>query len=142
MTAGRRNLRILVVDDDSSMVATLRDILVFKRYAVDVAHSSEEAIESAKRRRPDCILMDIRMPGMNGFDTFRQIRQLWPAAAVIFMSAFPLPDVAVDQRGEVPDRLMAKPLDLDCLLRTIEHITTVTSALIVDDDSGFYDTLT
>ena len=59
MIQPQERIRLLVVDDDEGMVATLRDILGASGYGVDVAFSGREAVEQVKTRRPDGILMDI-----------------------------------------------------------------------------------
>lgn len=83
-----REVSVLVVDDDPGMVTTLRDILDATGYAVEIAHSGPEALQCVEAHQPDCILMDIRMPGMNGVDTYRELKHLTPDSFVIFMTAY------------------------------------------------------
>lgn len=136
-----RMVRILVVDDDEGMTSTLRDILTVKGYAVQTASSGAQAIEIVLEHRPDCILMDVRMPGMNGFEAFDEIRQHSPDSAVIFMSAFTGDLGGGENKLNLPIRVLPKPLDMDELLSTIEHTSSVTPVLLVDDDSAFCDSL-
>lgn len=65
--------RILVVDDSSTLLAGTTKILVSAGYEVISAISGEEAIEKASSEQPDLVIMDVVMPGMNGFQATRQI---------------------------------------------------------------------
>ncbi len=120
MTEPQEKLRLLVVDDDEGMVATLRDILGASGYGVDVAFSGRQAVERVKDRVPDGILMDIRMPEMNGVETFRRTRKLAPESFVIFMTAFSESALVETARREGALEVVPKPLDVPGLLRLIE----------------------
>ena len=135
-------LRVLVVDDDQSMVATLRDILMATGHDVDVAYSGTEAIEVVGQLRPDCILMDIRMPGPNGVEAFRQIKRLSPQSFVIFMTAYSDSSLVEEARTEGAVEILPKPLDLEALLGLIRSTAERTAVLVVDDDAAFCESLT
>ncbi len=130
-------LRILVVDDDQSMVSTLRDILMATGHEVEVAYSGTEAIERVGELRPDCILMDIRMPGPNGVEAFREIKQLSPQSFVIFMTAYSSSSLVDEAHAEGAVDVLPKPLDLERLLRLIDSTAERTAILVVDDDPAF-----
>jgi twitching motility two-component system response regulator PilH len=65
--------RILVVDDSPTEVHVLKSLLVKEGHEVEVAQSGEEGIRVAKLHKPDLILMDVVMPGINGFQATREI---------------------------------------------------------------------
>ncbi len=132
-----RNSRILVVDDDEGMVATLRDILGVAGFQVDVAYSGQDAIDRVRQQVPDCILMDIRMPGLNGVEAFREIKRLAPESFVIFMTAYAASTLVEDARREGAVEVVPKPLDLERVLSLIEETAQKTPVLVVDDDSPF-----
>ncbi len=69
-----RNEKILVVDDDESLVAMLRALLLSNGYKVEGAFSGAEALRLIKDFRPDLILMDIGLPDMSGLEVLRQVR--------------------------------------------------------------------
>lgn len=131
------NLRVLVVDDDDAMLETLGDVLGAYGYAVECAASGEEAIEKARRTQPDCILMDVRMPGLNGLDTYRRIKSLAPDSFAVLMTAYSAESIVEDARREGVVDVLPKPLDLETLVRLIEENSTRIPVLIVDDDPEF-----
>ncbi|MGB8855960.1 MAG: response regulator [Burkholderiales bacterium] len=65
--------RVLVVDDSETERAFLQDILTKKGFSVTIAKSGEEGVEKAKFDKPDLIIMDVIMPGLNGFQATRTI---------------------------------------------------------------------
>ncbi len=130
-------IRVLVVDDDVGMVSTLHDILGAAGYQVDVAHSGPDAVERVRQQAPDCILMDVRMPGLNGVEAFREIKKLSPESFVIFMTAYAASTLVEDARREGAVEVVPKPLDLEKVLHLIDDTAQKTSVLVVDDDSAF-----
>lgn len=133
--------RLLIVDDEPGMLRTLRRIMAVKGFEVETAASGEEAVERAASWRPDAILIDIRMPGMNGVEAFRQIKERSPNSSVVFMTAYSgssLVDEAVAEGGIA---VLPKPLDIDTLCDRIAVAAAERPLLIVDDDSGFCDSL-
>lgn len=114
-------IRVLVVDDDEGMVATLRDILAAAGYEVDVAYSGSEAIERVRRHPPDCILMDVRMPGIDGIEAFRRIRRRDHDIRVIMMSAYSLQYLEEEVLREGAVAFVRKPLDADQVLSLISE---------------------
>lgn len=86
--AGRKPV-ILVVDDDANNLAVVRDCLVEFGYTILVAEDGESAIQRAEYARPDLILLDIMMPGIDGYETCRRLKALKSTAdiPVLFMTA-------------------------------------------------------
>jgi two-component system sensor histidine kinase/response regulator len=81
--------RILVVDDNEQNRALARATLELESYDVDLARSGEEGLRAFVERLPDCVLLDVRMPGMDGFETCRRLRAL-PGGGdvpIIFLTA-------------------------------------------------------
>jgi CheY-like chemotaxis protein len=79
---GMGNLKILVVDDSKSARFAIRSMLKKSDVAVELAESGEEALETLKKSKPDAIFMDHMMPGMDGFETTKEIKKD-PATATI-----------------------------------------------------------
>ncbi len=88
--------RILIVDDEPSIVMAVRDELVFEGYQVESADDGPGAIKRAHEFRPDVLLLDLMLPGMNGFEVCRQLRKEMPALWIIMLTV----------RGQEVDRVM------------------------------------
>ncbi len=121
MAEGEEAVRVLVVDDDEGMAKTLNDILSASGYEVEIAFSGQEALERVRRRPPDGILMDIRMPDLNGVEAFRELKRLTPDSFVIFMTAYSASGLVEEARTEGAVEVLAKPLDLVRTLSLIEE---------------------
>ena len=87
--------RILIVDDEPSIVMPVRDELLFEGFEVDSAADGPAAIEKARAWRPDVVLLDLMLPGINGFEVCRRLRPALPEVWVIILTA----------RGQEVDRV-------------------------------------
>lgn len=82
MSAGH----ILVVDDEPSMRRYLQTVLELDSYQVTTASNGEEALEKVQRQTPDLVLLDMVMPGRDGLETLKRIREIRPATKVVMIS--------------------------------------------------------
>jgi DNA-binding response OmpR family regulator len=113
--------RILVVDDDRDMAALLRHTLTQDRYDVAVAHSGAEGLRKAYAFQPDLILLDLLMPGMDGWDVLRRIRQL-SDVPVIMVSAVCEEDAKVRGLDLGADDFVIKPFGLEELKARVHAV--------------------
>jgi DNA-binding NtrC family response regulator len=128
---------ILIVDDEVSMARTTAMILERKSWTVTTAHNGPEAIEIARTHPFDVILMDIRMPLMDGVETVRRIKRVRPGAVVIMMTAYAVEDLVQQALEEGAYGILYKPLDIDRMMSLIEEARTIKKGalvLVVDDD--------
>jgi two-component system response regulator HydG len=110
---------ILVVDDDARIRTSLSEALSDDVTDVHTADSGEAALSAIGRRSPDLVVADVRMPGMDGLELLRVLRERVPDVAVILMTAFDdLPTVVRAMREGAIDFLV-KPIDLDQLQEII-----------------------
>lgn len=81
--------KILAVDDDSSTLLALRQILSHKGYEVETSSSGEDALAWLAQHTPDLVILDVTMPGLSGLETCRRIRQdaRFQNTPVIFLTA-------------------------------------------------------
>ena len=111
---------ILVVDDLKGMRVTLGRILEDEGHNVVLAENGYQAIEAAKQTSFDLIFMDIKMPGINGVQTFREVKKINPQAAVIMMTAYSVEDLVREALEEGAYAVVYKPFDIENILSIIE----------------------
>jgi DNA-binding NtrC family response regulator len=114
---------ILIVDDDEDICRSLSMILKHKGFDVSTAGGGKEAIDIVKERSFDFIFMDVNMPGIDGVEANRTIRQMRPETAVIMITAFSVEDMINEAIRDGAYGIVYKPLDVDSLLRLVETIT-------------------
>lgn len=132
--SGKAN--ILIVDDDKGMGETLLDIMEEIGYDADVARDGFEAIEKAKNGIFDVVLMDIKMPGMNGVQAFKEIRKILPEVNVIMMTAYAMEDLITEALQEGAYGVLYKPLEVEKVLNVVESLSRLGPILVIDDDPG------
>jgi two-component system cell cycle response regulator DivK len=112
---------ILVVEDNEQNQKLARDVLQVKGYRVLVAESAEIGVPMALKEKPDLVLMDIHLPGMNGIEALAQLRAD-PATRAIPVLAFTASVMPQDRRQITSagfDGFLAKPINLKEFLETI-----------------------
>ncbi|MCK5237406.1 MAG: response regulator [Deltaproteobacteria bacterium] len=133
--------RVLIVDDDVGMTETMPDILSDIGYDVSVARNGYEAIEMVRKGAYDVTLMDIKMPGINGVEAFKEIKQISPTTKVIMMTAYSVDTLIKEALDEGAYDVIHKPLDIDKVMDSIEKSTEGSLILVVDDDQDICFTL-
>ncbi|MBU2540763.1 MAG: response regulator [Candidatus Omnitrophica bacterium] len=117
-------VKVLVVDDELDFCNSLEEVLSREGYRVIIATSGREALEKVKTERPQLILLDIRMPEMDGIQTLERIRQIDKQVVITMVTI--VKDTKVEQRtlklGAV--NYITKPIDLDLLKRSIHGWAT------------------
>jgi DNA-binding response OmpR family regulator len=115
--------RILVIDDDSSIRQVIAYALGDEGYQVDEASDGETALESVGRQHPDLILLDMKMPGIDGWEFARLYRERYERVAPIIVLT-----AARDAAQRASDinavSYIPKPFDLDALLDRISDVMT------------------
>ncbi|NLB25478.1 MAG: sigma-54-dependent Fis family transcriptional regulator, partial [Bacteroidales bacterium] len=113
--------KILIIDDERSIRNTLKDILEYEKYEVDVAEDGKQGVEKIKHIEYDIILCDIKMPGMDGIEVLEHIVAINPDTPVVMISGHGNIDTAVDSIKKGAYDFIEKPLDLNRLLITIRN---------------------
>jgi DNA-binding NtrC family response regulator len=113
--------RVLVVDDDPHLPKLLVRVLAHAGYAAEVASSGEQALEVFSRLPADVALLDVKLPGMSGLETFGKLREQAPGVIGIFMTAFGSIRSAVDAMRAGGFDYLTKPFDNDQLVLTLDR---------------------
>jgi DNA-binding NtrC family response regulator len=112
---------VLIVDDDQDIRDMTRYVLEDEGYVVATAGSGEEALARITEHQPSLVLLDIRMPGVNGFQVQERLQELGLAVTVVFMSAEP--QLASRVRQYHAAGFLQKPFDLSQFLDVVERFT-------------------
>ena len=111
--------KILVAEDEDSNYELVK-IVLQKRYKLLRAHNGIEAVTINEDEHPDLVLMDIRMPEMNGLDATRIIKEVSPSTPVIALSAYAFEENIRDAKDAGCDEFMAKPFKVEALIEMVK----------------------
>jgi DNA-binding NtrC family response regulator len=134
-------IRVLVVDDDRRMARTLSDILTINGFQSMEAYSAEEALELILNQPFDCVITDIRMPGMDGVDLFHQIHDRQPDLPVILMTAYASDERISEGVEKGAFGVVTKPLEINQILGFLSALSDERIIAVVDDDPSFCKTM-
>jgi DNA-binding NtrC family response regulator len=135
--------RILVVDDDRSMVQTLCDILEARGWETLRAHDGLQAVEAVAQHKVDFVLMDVKMPNLNGVEALQRMKTVRPGVRIVLMTAYAAPELLAQAERDGVAQIMRKPVDLPALLALLDSaLTRRRSVLVVDDDPAYLATIT
>lgn len=110
-------IKILVVDDDHNLLDLLDDTLTSIGYEATGAADGFEALKKLEQQQFDLVITDIRMPGMDGFELLRRIRESYPILPVLFITGVELPEAI---KRAAPDGFLMKPFRISHIERLIE----------------------
>ena len=132
---------VLIVDDEPSICWAFRECLTDEGFSVDIAGTAEQALVIAAQNVPDVIVMDVRLPGMDGLKAMRCLRDKSVTVPVIIMTAFGSLKIAVDAIDGGAFDYLTKPIDLDKAVAVVRQAvstlpksyTAVTAVADLDD---------
>lgn len=117
--------RVLVVDDEPGAVELLQEFLVAKGYEVIAASNGAEAVQKVVEERPHLILLDVRMPRMDGLEALRRIREIDKEVAVIMVTGVNEEEIGRQAMALGAFDYIVKPLDLPYLERSLWYKITM-----------------
>jgi two-component system, NtrC family, response regulator HydG len=132
---------VLIVDDDGDHAESVADVLEMRGYAIEVAATGEEGIARFRERDFDIVLMDIKLPGMNGIETFAEFKRMRPTARVLMMTGFSLEELVAEAVDNGALGVLYKPFAIAELLETLERVKPRGMVLVADDDPDFADSI-
>jgi DNA-binding NtrC family response regulator len=140
-----KSLSIIVVDDDEATCENISDILEDRGFNVDVAHEGHSALDMIGRKTYDLALLDLKMPGMDGLELYRKMRELNAGTVAIIVTAFATPETAEEALQAGAWQVMSKPADFTKLLTFVNEVGNQPLVMVVDDDTdlchNLWDTL-
>lgn len=113
--------KVLIVDDEAEFASTLAERLALRNYDVNAVNRSDDAIKTIRDHPPDVVLLDLRMPGIGGFEVLRTIKEFDPTIEVILLTGQPKSEGA--EEG-IPTGLfdyVVKPVDITELITKINN---------------------
>ncbi len=109
-------MKILLVDDEERYLQTTRKLIEKKGYEVLTALSGEEALEKLKPQNVHVVILDVKMPGMDGNQTLKAIKTLYPLVEVIMLTGHGTMDSAIDGLKSGAFDYLVKPADIDDII--------------------------
>ena len=130
--------RMLVVDDEEALLDALSRMLKAKGFETETVTRATAALEAVERFRPDVVLTDIMMPGMDGVSLARQIKRSYPDTSVIMMTAYASVNTAIESLKLGVDDYIKKPIVWDQAIASIwaalhRRATTLNNRKYVDE---------
>lgn len=117
---GLTDMRVLVVDDESDFLDMTVKRMKKKEFQCEGASSGYEAIEKIKNENFDVVLLDVKMPGMDGVETLREIKALKPLIEVIMLTGHASVESGIEGMKLGAFDYLMKPMELDKIIETIQ----------------------
>jgi DNA-binding NtrC family response regulator len=138
--ARRSKLRILVIDDDEDICLYLTTFLTKEGYRANAVTRPDEALPAIREGRYQIVLLDLKMPGLDGVSLLRQIRSIDSELCVIIMTAYPSVETAVDTMKAEAFDYLRKPFETD-QLRDVLRRAIRDKGLMVDPEERLNQTI-
>ena len=129
--------RVLIVDDDRDHAESLADILEMRGHQVVLAYTGEEAFARFQKTEFDITLMDVKLPGMSGVETFFEFRKVRPDARVLLMTGFSVEHLVAQAVENGALGVLRKPFNAQDLIDAVETAKPRGLVLVADDDPCF-----
>lgn len=136
--------KILLVDDNADFIDNMKDLLEDEGYRVVTANCGEDAVVLMDKDFFSLVLMDIKMPGMNGVECFLKMKARNPRVRVILFTAYALDDLIQTAQDGGVLTVLKKPLDMPTFIKTVETAVKTPAGetiLVTDDDQALCDNL-
>lgn len=125
--AGHAPRKVLIVDDEPAICELYKRALDPKKYLVDSVASGAAALQVASQNNYDFIFLDLKMPGMNGVETFKEIKAMAIRSLVVIVTAYPDSELLSEAMKLGPLTVILKPFDLSEIQKSVESLTLMTT---------------
>jgi DNA-binding response OmpR family regulator len=144
MGKGKEKIKILLVDDEKDFANTLAERINMRELSSSVALDGEEALELVSNEVPDVMVLDLRMPGIDGIEVLKRVRKTYPKVQVIVLTGKGTEQDEKEVRKLGAFEYLEKPIEVDTLVDKIRraYSATVESSLMagVFAEAGEFDT--
>jgi two-component system, NtrC family, response regulator HydG len=128
---------VLIVDDDVDHAESLADVIEIRGHTIQIANSGEEAISCFQAAHFDFVLLDVKLPGINGVETFLEMRKIDPAAQVMMMTGYSLEQLVAQAIEGGALGVLHKPFAAMQVLELLSKVTPRGRVLVADGDATF-----
>ncbi len=136
-----KSLNIFIVDDNKDLAQGMAMLLELEGHKVTQAYSGEQALEIFKQEDFDITFMDVKMPGMNGVESFFEIKKIKPQAKVMMMTAYSVKELLQQALDGGAMGVLNKPVKLETVQEVLESVKPAGIILVADDDVDFVSSL-
>jgi DNA-binding response OmpR family regulator len=113
-------IKILLVDDEKEFVETLADRIELRDHKADVALNGEQALKKLDDQIPDVVVLDLKMPGIDGMEVLRRIRKAYPKVQVIMLTGHGSEKHEEEARKLGAFEYLQKPVDIETLMKKVK----------------------
>jgi len=113
--------KVLIVDDAPDTVEIIKKLLVFEGYEVLTTSTGEEGVQKVEKEKPEIVLLDISLPGIDGNEALKRIRKVDPIVSVIMLTAFATVDNAISALKEGASDFIKKPFENEHLVHLVNQ---------------------
>jgi two-component system response regulator HydG len=133
--------RVLIVDDDRDHAESLADVLDMRGHDVEMCYTGEDAVIRFRDGDFDFVLLDVKLPGIDGLETFLQIKSIRATARVMMMTGYSVEQVVAQAIEGGALGVLNKPFAATQLLEVLADIKPRSVVLLADDDPDFVDSI-
>lgn len=115
-----KDIKVLLVDDEEEFVQSLAERIQIREMGSDVALNGTEALSKLEEKLPDVMILDFKMPGIDGLAVLEQVKKAYPGVQVVMLTAHGTPEIEKKARKLGAFDYLQKPVPIDKLTRVIE----------------------
>ena len=115
-----KDIKVLLVDDEEEFVQSLAERIRIRELGSEVALDGEEALAKLKENLPDVMVLDFKMPGIDGLTVLEQVKKTYPAVQVVMLTAHGTPEIEKKARELGAFDYLQKPVGIETLTKVIE----------------------
>lgn len=129
--------RVLIVDDDIDHAESLADVIEMRGHTAQLAHSGEEALNQFRAADFDFVLLDVKLPGINGVETFLEMKKIRPTAQVMMMTGYSVEQLVAQAIEGGALGVLHKPFAAAQVLQLLTQIKPRGRVLVADANAEF-----